>query len=499
MTDGWTAKEARTVLIEVVRRHPQCSDPEKIDVSITKSMIVEAADAVLASERKSVARLAKPAQLRVTLIAAAKKLSAYPGAIESLLKEDDAPKKVEPRIMWTDAEADLVAAQLVELAPGLLDSFDFATFTLPQFRQAQQVLPEDRRRHIKYHRNALPALTPAFVRLVQQRNAATPAPAPEPQAAEPIVAAPAPSETEPHQAKVITTPAEWVLIAEEIHRQNPFFGWPYKEHLAGLSAKEIEDAMRAALPIERRRKTVNVWACRDKLIEAFKVVRARLDKEEADKRAAAELEKAKAEAEALAKMAEADAIKNATPATDPLADALRLVAREFGAELAKAFGGALVPMLQGMLADALASAAPRAAAPQDVAPQTPAAPPEEDPLDAQPPASYAGPEGVPERNPKVAVIGPSSALRPALEAAFPSLDFIWIEHGPKGVPEAVLSCEKIIGVANFLNESTKIALKKSEMGKAKLRVVDGGTSSIKRLLHVLIQSGELRLPTVVRH
>lgn len=391
---------------------------------------------------------------------------------------------------WTEADADQVAAKLREIVPDVINSPDLSGVSMAALREAIAVLPPERRRTVASTVMFRPTLLPALARLREQ-DAAEQSTAVDQDETEDA------PESDGKRHLVRTTAVEWVLIAEAMHEQNPHFGYPYKEHLAGLGREEIHEAMRVALPSHRQRKAIFPSQCREHLIEAFKVVRARLDAEKAERDRAAELEKARIEAEALAAIAKAETPAPVPePVADPLGNAVRTIFRAFGEEFARGAGLSL-SSVESMLINVLAAAAPVVHA----APVTPPSPPPSvpepdpapspspsDPFEFQPPSSYSGPEGVKQRPPRIAVIGPQGTLSRELEQAFPDIDFVYIERGPKGIPEAVDGCDRIVAIANFFNEATKMAVKRTDKGKSKLIVVDGGVSKVKRVIHAFMSS-----------
>lgn len=522
----WTAAEYRTLGAELKRRDPKKFRGNRFTAASIKE-INAAQEAALPPERRRPINHNKVASVRARIESA-------------ILDNADVPDSVVLKknfVRWTEAEVDRVVAFLSERLGTTLDE-QLTGVSMPIFRDVMtKALPRERLRSFPALTNVRATLADAVARARDGKVPRIPAvitsaaPGDEPGAqtvaalavreafvgpTEPVDT-PVAAHAEPapeRQPKIFTTAAEYVAIAEAIHRQNPFYGWPYKEHLAGLSVEEINAAIREALAPHRRRKIKTVSTVREKLIEAFAVVRARVE---------AEKEFAKrVDAERIAAQKAADEAKPAepvpaspepvsAPAIAPAASAalLPLLAQAvepfvsaLGAHLGKAFAAAFLPALENAMVEVIATVSPTVPTAPPSAPTPPpsaaTSEPEDkvdDPLELQPPPNYHGPEGVAPRPPRVAIIGPSSTLSRELENAFPDLEFEFIERGPKGVPEAIQHCDRIIAISNFFNEQTRKAIKSSKTGKAKLTQVDGGTSSVKRALAILINAGDLRVAT----
>lgn len=484
-------------------------------------------------------------------------------------------RRIEKRVVWNSNERKRVTARLDDLYPDLLKNGGEG-MTTEQFRTAQKVLPEDRRRNPSWMEHERKMFLDAFkemdhfafdalkakireeFKLTTQADQTPPAEqsqAPMPSPSVPVQVIP--PDTSGGRKKVYWTFTEVIQLAREIHRRNPFSQYPYKEFLTGLQVAEVNDAVRTGLPADRRRTVTTMNVLRGQLVEAMKIVRSEIEAEKAK-----EQQLQAVIVESLEKREEPVQINPhvvdepfSQPAIDepvqpvereqplpqahhahqrrediskvpPLSEQMAAAATPFFRAMWQACADTVVPKVAETILPKLEDiilnflTTPSGTGPTHVAqvqqptdteevPVTTAVEmpiveesPEEhhhhrsdDPTEHQPPAHYAGPEGIGPRRPRIAVIGPSSSFKEHLDHTFPFIDFYYIERGVKEVPTAVQNCDRILGVSNFLNEAVRMAIKRTDEGKQKLTVVNGSMSAVKRQINLWVSSGILDDPT----
>lgn len=479
----WSALEWRRVTLFLARKFPEILTG---DLSrINSKELALAGEKALPSGRQRAIHHGWRVKNGAHVLEAAKYLAALPN-LEQLLKDpnatpphDGATSARKNAVRWHNEDWLKLYDTLVEHHPLFRDSFKGLTMPIVAEVMGKAFPPERHRRFA-----ALTLVLPELE--IAKRSRALEA------ATEPIQERAEEPEAEDKDDGRATRwgIADWVKLAEEIHRQNPYYGWPYKEHYVGLTVEECKAAQAAAIPVERRRKFTNITAAREHLAEAFRVVRARIEEEKAAKDRELEherklsqlrLDEERARAELQLTLAAATAPVE-EPLTIKLAQALTPMVKILAEEFGKSFAAALLPTIQSAFTGMIQPQKEPEAEPSPVA--KPAA---SDPLDLQPPSSYSGPEGMGFRQPRIAVIGPSN-LNAYLEEAFPDIEFTYIERAPKGIAEAIQHCDRIIGIDKFTTEAARKALR-GDVGKTKFTLVSGGTSAVKRQISLWLNAG----------
>lgn len=312
---------------------------------------------------------------------------------------------------------------------------------------------------------------------------------------------------EERKTKVFWTVHEWLLVAETLHKQNPHANF-FESNFAVVDLPALREAQRVALPLERRKGLRNSGGLREPLIEAFKRLKADMERAAREPKETIKSEDLPLDLESgqveLPEGFHAIPILNARPqeihqapisadkrhqepqndftarlalAATPLINLfVGELAKALAPELAKAFAPMVETVIQG-IKTAVTPVIVNQTITQPSAPvQAPIAPEK-----AIEQAIAAVMPTVPKK-PKIAVLGPFGKQKEELEKSFPEFRFTFIEHG-HGIKEAAASCVLFVASNLHTNASSKQSIK-SHVNKDILRYVDGGLSNIKRQIQI---------------
>jgi hypothetical protein len=252
------------------------------------------------------------------------------------------------------------------------------------------------------------------------------------------------------QSRIFWNEAEWLCVARELYRLHPHL--IRSDTLVGVKLPELMFAQKS-LPQERQRNAIiNMSQAREKLLEAFKIIRTEVQESEATRKAQEASEAAAAQ----------EASRN------PFEKAIEPLIALITAEVMKA----LMPRIQALVGTVQ---------------QQP-----ELGFDPFPKEHVSKP-----KKPKVAVVGALPVQQAAIALEFPEIDFVMPDKDAKNTPSQVNGCDRVIAMVSFMDHSQRHALK-NKFGE-KFSEVSGGTSSIKRLISVLLASGGIPKPAAAVH
>jgi hypothetical protein len=536
----WTSDEWLRVAAKLHEQHPELDlvNAQVLDTRLTSQMVIDAGKAALTEDRHRDQVALTIA--RSTLGKAFEAIRNNPGMLDHSSFQD-ANKKlttVASTIRWDKNERKRLAARLDDLFPGVLLG-NGENLTSEMIRQAQMILPSDRRRAVSWLVHERKMFTKVFQEMhplgldaLKQKireEVANQAPTPQPELKEvqDVPVQVVDENTSASRRKVVKwTATELVQLAREIHRTNPHAQFPYRETLQGVHAEDIRLAQRV-LPADRQKNITTMMDIREQLMPAMQTVRLELDLQKAEEqrlaaeRAAAEAAEKKREQEQ--QKPELQVVKPVTPepqfvasvkpelmpmmieAAKPFFDAMwSSFAANVMPKLEQALVDKMMPRIENMILEVMTSPSTPAPAPAPVA--APVAKEEEDeaqpashlsaieltahhdPAETQPPSHYSGPEGIFHR-PKVAIIGPRSAVA-RLEDDYPNIDFTFIEK-PTELYPAIGKCDRIIGIQNFVTQAAKSIIKRSDEAKAKYVDINGSKSAVARQIDIWLAAGVL--------
>lgn len=426
---------------------------------------------------------------------------------------------------WDDEEWLAVTVELHRLYPEIFAD-RLAKLHIPQMREAQQVLGQDRQRNfvqIEIFRKPALRVWDEMQAHIEKKNApkkpterpiihAKPAPIVElapkkvdesnAMAVAMQTAFQAPVEEKRQQKRVRWDDEDLLKMAREMQRQNPHAGY-FTSNFYDFDLDAIRSAQRNVLAKERHRSLHQKYGLAPLMLRAFRLLSDELKKEDAaqeTKQEVAELEGKKvAVGEEVISIKTANAVMEdirnlstsrpeilhvpgdltarLTQAAMPL---LNVLIGEFAKHLAPEIIKAFTPMMEQAVKDIKSAAArtfvrePLIAAPsQAQAAMT----------------NYAGFQTVfkeviaeKPKKPKIAALINHMISRDQLERAFPQYEFLFIENG-KGFTEASTSCELFLASNVCLTETNR-ALVNKHIAKDKFKVVDGGISNMKRQINI---------------
>lgn len=385
-----------------------------------------------------------------------------------------------------------IARKLVELYP---DNNFMARESMAALRIAQAnaalvaAIPAERAVRFKSLTLERPRLTAAFDVLREQKEQAEAAARQEAQQREQERRAEAAAEAERKTQRRVFWRDERVLVARQLHQDNPDARWPWSTTLDGLKPQDVMHAQRS-LPEDRRRDVNTMSMVRNLLLEGFKVVRAELEAEEAARvKAEAQAAAEAAMREAQRKAAEAmEAAANLPPPPNEWENAFKpmvqLVAREF----AQAFAAVSAPMIQQAFAAALTAALPQASAVQVAKGEDKPAPAERtvDQL-----VSYVRP-------PKVAIVGALPQQGEMIKNSYPQLAVKVVDKNltSSALRDAVAGCDKVLAMIDFISHPMYHAVRKAAGDR--FVYVNGGVSAVRHQLDVWLHNGALA-PQMAAH
>lgn len=392
-----------------------------------------------------------------------------------------AMRKRNDKIIWGLPEWELLANGLATSYPERVHrsakTIEDMDFTLTEFfRVMRKVLPEDRWREttrdinkfkiglIKYYQRSAkeaektPEVPPEVIPSPPEEFPAPPAVTYDNNHAVTVsdTAAGAPGclpSAQPASVKskkIFWKPGEWVDLAREINRLEPFAHHTKSTTLAGLTLAAFKEAERNVIAADRRRPSINsITFVRPDLLRAFAVIR---DEQEQQQREEEE-RKAQERLEEQRRLAQEVLARKPNPYEEAFAPLVKFLATE----------------ITKMLVPALVTA-------QDKPQQT------VDEIVAHATAvveNHAKP-----RKTRIAVVGPKPNQARELERTFPDLEIIVIEK--KATAVSVQSADKIIGMTDFMDHSVDGMLRKTFPDR--YHRTTGTVSSVKRLIGVLMAS-----------
>jgi hypothetical protein len=410
-------------------------------------------------------------------------------------------------IKWSESEWIAVAKALARLFPdlGLPSPEGVARIKVSHMNQAMQVLPANRRRALVQAVGVRSQLL-RVCRVIAaetarpERAAAPPAAASNPVPASVVYRQPdgADDGSPPPGSRIFWRDPEWYAVAVELAYKDPTF----LETLNHLHAADILRAQRV-LPASRRKPLSSLYGkhVKQELVPAFRRVRLAID--------AAQREQSDAAAAAAARQAE-----NAEQARQGAQEARHQVTRDEMAGSPEFIAQALGKAGLGPLLDALVSRA--AASMQDMIQAAiigalssnavknalvvnlhmTGAETSARSVAANPPRVSGSVASNVVVKPKVGIVGALAQQGEIIAAAYPQLRIKAIDKnlGGQQLRDAVSQCDRVIGMTGFMSHSLDGVCHKAA-GERYTRV-DGGVSSVRRILDVWLASGALN-PAVV--
>ncbi len=417
------------------------------------------------------------------------------------------------RIFWDNNEYKLIFKELDRIAPGWRNS-DMQNLTRKDVKKAQEIFSEDRQRTFKQvdgFKVIAAKLLAQFSKeakeeaekhaIVEFENGQIAVP-PERKSDQYSAIATAmhdafkapENERKKYKTRVAWTDDEWVGIAKEMRKQNPFENF-FTQQFNVIDLPAVRDAARVAIAAERRRDIKASAGLREPLLAAFKMLWIELNTEPEEEPEptvakpqipviqAEEIKFEREDAPQFAQVQHAmqsvggDFAQRMMHAATPLMQMLMAeVAKQIAPELIKAFS----PMLEAAIADMKQAAKPvmlPRAEPTvfgQMKPVTVASS-----LVAE--TTIAVPVEKPKK-PKIALLCPPGVHHMDVERAFTEYDFVWIEDG-RGIKEIGTKCELFVACNVCMTVSNKASVK-AHVPSEKFRTVHGGTSSVKRLINV---------------
>lgn len=349
----------------------------------------------------------------------------------------------------------------------------------------------------------------------------------------PVVAKQEPKKRKPY---VSWSPADWVLLAREMRRQNPHINF-FASKFSTIDLPALREAQRAAFPLEHRKSISNSLGLQGPLVDAFKALRIELDKEREEEDWAKLAEKTPA----VVEVAPVEVVAEVVPEpvievakivppkptfqvgqvgdthfvmthevhTEPEVDFIAAITNAavplmslLISEITKNVTSALLPKLTLAITSALegiktppvpvyGTAAPVAPPVPEVVAMAPVIVPapviapvvdEVRPrLTAAEIAAFNGVVPKPKK-PKIAMLGPMGKQITDIEQAYPQYEFVFIQNG-HGIKEAALSCELFLAYTSHMNSHRKNDVHKY-VPHAKLRRIDGSLSAVKHQISV---------------
>jgi hypothetical protein len=262
--------------------------------------------------------------------------------------------------------------------------------------------------------------------------------------------------------KVFWKPNEWLDIAREIYRLEPFAQHIKSSSLAGITLAVFKEAERNVIPMERRRPSINTTtAVRADLLKAFAIIRAEVEHQEQAEKNCKEQERI----EEQRRFAQEQLEKKLNPYEEAFAPLVRMLATE----------------ITRMLVPAILSAQ-----------QQP-----EQPIEkiVEIASNVVALQNKPKK-PRVAIVGPKPNQARELEQAFPELEIIAFENSNQVTAANVHSCDKIIGMTDYMRHGADGMLRKTFGDK--YHRTTGTVSAVKRLIGVLLAS-EARQQSHMHH
>lgn len=238
---------------------------------------------------------------------------------------------------------------------------------------------------------------------------------------------------------------EWDAVCLELYRTHPIVTMS-SSTLAGINSTDVIAAMKAVIPQERWRSSMNMTAVKPKLLERFKELRAHLqqmERENAEKAQRIEVERRKND-EAQAK-------------------------RDLYAPLLKDIAAELFVHLRPMM-DAYIDARMR---------------PNDSPRNV---TIAAHREAVRERKPKVGIIGMLPIQANDIQGRYPQFDFVFVENASRSadIKGKMTHADVIFGMTGKMGHAGETTLKAMPEAWANYRRVSGGPSAVRRSLDMWI-------------
>jgi len=313
---------------------------------------------------------------------------------------------------------------------------------------------------------------------------------------------------EERKTKVFWKAHEWLLIAEAMHKQNPHANF-FESNFTLIDLPAVREAQRVALPLERRKKLSGTAGLREPLIEGFKALKAKMEREELEPEETKEspeeiqldlkgddievpegfhaipilnarpqeVHEAPISADKRRQAPQSDFTARLAVAATPLINLfVGELAKALAPELAKAFAPMVETVIQG-IKTAVTPVIVNQTINHPTAPVQTAIEPEKAVEQALAAVIPTAP-----KKPKIAVLGPFGKQKEELERFFPEFRFTFIEHG-HGIKEAAASCVLFVASNLHINASSK-QLIKSHVNRDILRYVEGGLSNIKRQIQI---------------
>lgn len=263
------------------------------------------------------------------------------------------------------------------------------------------------------------------------------------------------------QHRIFWQKQEWEILARELYRIKPLDSILRSSTLATLDHVDFKK-IQEILPHERRRFCVpSLVPIRKNLLPHMRKIREEIDAEA--EAAKIEVSKAIQEEAQTPKISSAPVNSYEAVFATVFAPIVNLIA----AEISKAIVGQVQASLQSQVTQMIA----------DIT---------HTPITNTPVQSYTLPveTKVKTKRLKFAVIGAMSVQAQDIQTTYPMIDFLCIESSAAAVPEAVHSCDKIIGMTDFMRHGAD-GIMKLKFG-AKYHRTGGSVSAVKRLIKILL-------------
>lgn len=548
--DIWADEELDLIAAELKRLFPNKGYGYFHGLQFTPEEVEEAAETVLPQHRhKSVmdyqdirrpmfnafARISRPQVDRP-------KLSIVPGSVS-----------ITGGIRWSPQEWEAVILELHRVCPKAFEE-RLKNVNMPAVRIAMEVLDIPRRRHFKqivgFKEQALkmwddmpeeiknpakaerviidfetgPVMAPAVTKETKEKPMAA-------ALQKAFVSAQEENDKKERKNYVHWNSAEWLAVAREMYRQNPFANFLISGFFT-IDLPAIREAQRV-LPINRRRRITGTAGLQKPLVEAFKMLSQELAEQEDVTRHAndllvkdEEIDPDSFKAKGLEPIPVAqeiptppvaveapEPVKSAapveTPAFVPLSGRemdffakvlnaalplMNVLIDEAVSRLAPTLISGLMPQLEkslsGMIERAVTAQIPQttaAVAPVfstvfDVQDETKTAQEAPKPLSKAELQQFLPQPAEKPKKAKIALLMPSGSQREQIRSAFREYDFLFIDRG-QGIKEAGLSCVLFVAVNAYVNEANRNNIK-AHIPPEKLKYVDGGITSIKRQIRI---------------
>lgn len=309
---------------------------------------------------------------------------------------------------------------------------------------------------------------------------------------------------------------EWLLIAREMHRQDPL-GNLLRSTFPRLDLGAIKAAQRKILPRERHRALKNPNGIKPQLIAAFAHLKEEIEsgRKENDPPTAVQPTSIAVDGERefadISATQEPLAIRPANPSAaapqvsiaatstemdfygkllNAAAPLLNLLVDEVAKRLAPSLIQACLPAMESAIKEVMRNAVPVAVSSNPVAPAVEmgiqggayyrAEPP--GPLSKQELAQYLPTPTEKPKKLKIAVLMPFGQQQKYILDAYPEYEFVFIEHG-EGIEAAGRECVLFVALESYMTPTARKKIK-AHVPVEKLKHTDGGISAIKRVINI---------------